>query len=203
MVVVLKRWNNLLLRGTREYDMSKHPFDLVAVEFIDKETGAYVFKRPMFLSFWGNDRQAYSLMDIYHDYKHRYDIEGHNRFSKQALLMDKYQTPEISHLDAWVWIVQLTYCLLYAASDEVEVYVNEWEKYLPEVKRALQCPDPKSVAMTRKGVKALFDTFDLEPYKPKSIKNGQGRKKGHKMSKRKYHKPQKKANIKRAVVKNE
>ena len=70
--------------------------------------------------------------------------------------MDKYQTPEISHLDAWTWIVQLTYILLYTASAEVDIYVNEWEKYLPEVKRALQSPAPKSVAMTRKGAKALF-----------------------------------------------
>jgi hypothetical protein len=50
--------------------------------------------------------------------------------------MDKYQTPDIAHLDVWMWIVQLTYWLLYAASGEVEVYINEWEKYLPEVKRA-------------------------------------------------------------------
>jgi hypothetical protein len=90
----------------------------------------------MFLSFWGEDRKSYDSKDIYNDYRHRYDIEGHNRFSKQTLLMDKYQTPGIAHLDVWMWIVQLTYWLLYAASGEVEVYINEWEKYLPEVKRA-------------------------------------------------------------------
>lgn len=203
LVVSLKRWNNLLLPGTREYTMSDYPFDLVSVEFIDKETGAFIFKRPMFLSFWGTNRQTYSLKDIYIDYKHRYDIEGHNRFSKQALLMDKYQTPDVSHLDAWMWIVQLTYILLYTASNEVNIYVNEWEKYLPEVKRALQSPAPKSVAMTRKGAKALFSTFDLRPYKPKSIKNGLGRKEGQKMPIRKYHRPQKKTDIKLSVEKIE
>ena len=104
LIIVLPRWNNLLLRGTRKYRMDNHSFDLVAVECVDKETGELVFKRPMFLSFWGENRETYQLQDIENDYRHRYDIEVHNRFSKHQLLMDKYQTPEVSHLDAWTWI---------------------------------------------------------------------------------------------------
>ena len=38
-----------------------------------------------------------------------------NRFNKQQLLMDKYQTPIVEHLDAWVFIVCLANWLLYAA----------------------------------------------------------------------------------------
>lgn len=196
LIIVLSRWNNLLLRGTREYKMDNHSFDLVAVECVDKETGELVFKRPMFLSFWGENRETYQLQDIENDYRHRYDIEVHNRFSKQQLLMDKYQTPEVSHLDAWTWIVQLTYWLLYSAAAEVDIHVNKWEKYLPEVKRAEKSTAPKSVAMTRKGVKALFSTFDLTTFKPQTSKNGEGRKKGQKMPKRRWQKPQKKKNIK-------
>ena len=159
------------MRGTREYKMEKHPFDLVSVTCVDKQTGALLFKRPMFLSCWGNNRLSYSCKDIHNDYLHRYDIEVHNRFIKQSLLMDKYQTSKIEHLDAWIWGVQLTYWLLYIASDEVEIYINEWEKYLPEVKRARENSARKSVAITRKGTKALFSTFDLKPFKPKTIKN--------------------------------
>ena len=110
------------MRGTREYKMEKHPFDLVSVTCVDKQTGALLFKRPMFLSCWGNNRLSYSCKDIHNDYLHRYDIEVHNRFIKQSLLMDKYQTSKIEHLDAWIWGVQLTYWLLYIASDEVEIY---------------------------------------------------------------------------------
>lgn len=196
LTIVIHRWNDLLLRGSRKYDMSKHSFDLISVTCIDKQTGELIFKRPMFLSFWGENRKSYDIKTIYEDYRHRYDIEGHNRFSKQALLMDKYQTPDVAHLDAWMWIVQLTYWLLYAASDEVEVYINEWEKYLPEVKRAQQSTAPKSVAVTRKGAKALFSTFDLDAFKPQTSKNGTGRKKGEKMPKRKWYRPRKKEAIK-------
>jgi hypothetical protein len=196
LIIQLSRWNNLLLRGTKEYKMSDYPFDLIAVSCVDKETGELVFKRPMFLSFWGENRETYDIKDIHNDYRHRYDIEGHNRFSKQALLMDKYQTPEVSHLDAWMWVVQLTYWLLYAASDEVDIHMNEWEKYLPEVKRAKESTAPKSIAMTRRGAKALFSTFDLDAFKPKSTKNGKGRKKDQKMNKRRWKRPQKKGQIK-------
>lgn len=196
LIIVLSRWNNLLLRGTQEHKMESHFFDLVAVNCVDKETGELVFKRPMFLSFWGENRETYQLRDIENDYRHRYDIEVHNRFSKHQLLMDKYQTPEVSHLDAWTWIVQLTYWLLYSAADEVDIHVNKWEKYLPQVKRAEKSTAPKSVAMTRKGAKALFYTFDLTVFKPQTSKNGVGRKKGQKMPKRQRQKPQKKKKIK-------
>jgi hypothetical protein len=92
------------------------------------------------------------------------------------------------------------YWLLYAASDEVEIYVNEWEKYLPEVKRAKQSTAPKSVAMTRRGAKALFSTFDLNAFKPQPSKNGKGRAKDKEIPKRRWHKPRKKEAIK---LKNE
>lgn len=192
LIIQLSRWNDLLIKGTRAHDMSNLFFDLVAVECVDKETGELVFNRPMFLTFWGHDKEQYTLKDIYKDYRHRYDIEGHNRFSKQALLLDKYQSPEVAHLDAWAWVVQLTYWLLYTASTEVDVQVNEWEKYLPEVKRAQKETAPKSVAMTRKGAEAFFSTFDLKPFAPKSSKNGRGRKKGEKQRLRTRKPPQKK-----------
>lgn len=192
LIIQLSRWNDLLIKGTREHDMSKMFFDLVAVVCIDKQTGEMVFKRPMFLTFWGHEKEQYRLKDIYEDYRHRYDIEGHNRFSKQALLLDKYQSPEVAHLDTWTWVVQLAYWLLYTASTEVEVQVNEWEKYLPEVKRAQKETAPKSVAMTRKGAEAFFSTFDLKPFAPKSSKNGKGRKKGEKQTLRTRKPPQKK-----------
>jgi hypothetical protein len=192
LIIQLHRWNDLLITGSREYDMSNLFFDLVAVLCIDKETGEMVFKRPMFLTFWGCNKAQYTTRNIHEDYRHRYDIEVHNRFSKQSLLLDKYETPEVGHLDAWAWVVQLTYWLLYTASTEVEVHVNEWEKYLPEVKRAQKETAPKSVSMTRKGAEAFFSTFDIKPFAPKSSKNGKGRKKGEKPTPRTWKSPRKK-----------
>ncbi|MEZ4883815.1 MAG: hypothetical protein R3E32_15775 [Chitinophagales bacterium] len=192
ILVQIYRWNDVLLRGKNSYKMEDKPFDLACIRFIDKETGACLFKRDMFVGVWGKNRRTHTTLEIQTDYKHRYDIEVHNRFSKQQFLADKYQTSNVEALDAWLWTVQLTYWLLYFASTETEVCVNPWEEYLPEVKRAQQNKQRKSVAMTRKGAKRLFSTFDIRPFKPQESKNGKGRKKGTVLKQKPKQKPKKK-----------
>jgi len=95
LIVKLYRWNDLLLRGTRQFAMHDKPFDLVCVRFIDKKTGELVFKKDMYLSLWGKQRRTHGTQETQIDYKYRFDIEGHNRFMKQQLLADKYQTPDV------------------------------------------------------------------------------------------------------------
>lgn len=192
IIVHIYRWNDVLLRGKNDYKMEDKPFDLVCIRFIDKQTGACLFNRDMFVGVWGKNRSTHTTREIQTDYRHRYDIEAHNRFSKQQLLADKYQTSNVESLDAWIWTVQLTYWLLYFASTNTEVCVNPWEKYLPKVKRAQQTCERKSVAMTRKGAKRLFSTFDTRPFKPQESKNGQGRKKNTVLPKKTKHKPRRK-----------
>ena len=192
LVVQLYRWNDVLLRGSKGFKMGDKPFDLVCIRFVDKQTGACLFRNDMFIAVWGKNRRSHLTIEAQKDYQHRYDIEPHNRFSKQQLLADKYQTPDVQHLDGWLWTVQITYWLLYAACCETDVCVKRWEKYLPQVKRAQESDAPKSVAMTRKGAKGLFSTFDTAPFKPKESKNGQGRKKNTLFPKRQRYPPTRK-----------
>lgn len=192
LIVKLYRWNDLLLRGTVDFPMHDKSFDLVCVRFIDQQTGELIFKNDMYLSLWGKQRHEHPTQETQLDYKHRFDIEGHNRFMKQNLLADKYQTPDVEHLDAWLWTVQTTFWLLYTASTETKVHVNPWEKYLPEVKRAEESTAPMSAAMTRKGAKDFFSTFDLTAFEPQKSKNGKGRKKGDTQTRRKKHPPKRK-----------
>ena len=192
IIVSIYRWNDVLLRSKKGYKMDDKPFDLVCIRFIDKETAACLFNRDMFVGVWGKNRRAHSTLEIQTDYKHRYDIEPHNRFSKQQLLADKYQTSEVKSLDAWLWTVLLTFWLLYFASTDTEVQVNPWEEYLPEVRRAKETTDRKSVALTRKGAKRLFSTFEPSFFKPQESKNGQGRKKGTVLNKKTKHPPSRK-----------
>ena len=70
--------------------MDDKPFGLVGIRYTDKKTAACLFKGDMFVGVWGANRTSHSILDIQIDYKHRYDIEPHNRFSKQQLLADKY-----------------------------------------------------------------------------------------------------------------
>jgi len=96
LIVQLYRWNGLLLRGTREHKMSDKPFDLICVRFIDKKTGQLIFNKDMYLSLWSKESIDYDTKAAQIDYLRRFDIEGHNRFMKQNLLADKYQTPDVS-----------------------------------------------------------------------------------------------------------
>ncbi len=192
IIVCIYRWNDLLLRGKNEYKMDDKPFDLVGIRFIDKQTASCLFKRDMFVGVWGNNRRTHSTLQIQTDYKHRYDIEPHNRFSKQQLLADKYQTSHVKSLDAWLWTVLLTFWLLYFASTDTEVQVNPWEKYLPQVTRAQHAKERKSVAMTRKGAKKLFSTFEQRFFKPQESKNGKGRENGVFLIKKTRHPPKRK-----------
>lgn len=192
VVVQMYRWDDLLLRGTRDYKMDDKPFDLICVRFVDKETGECLYKRDMYLSLFGKKRRMHDTAEAQNDYLHRYDIEGHNRFSKQQLLLDKYQTPDVESFEAWLWMVQTAYWLLYLASTDTEICIKPWERYLPAVTRAQESGDRLSAAMTRKGAKALFSTFDLTPFAPQKSKNGTGRKKGTILPKRQKCPPTKK-----------
>ncbi|MEM9888149.1 MAG: hypothetical protein AAF849_19810 [Bacteroidota bacterium] len=192
VVVNLYRWNDLLLPGKNGYKMEDKPFDLVCIRYTDQQTGECLFKRDMFVAIWGENRREHSTINVQTDYKHRYDIEPHNRFSKQQLLADKYQTSQVQSLDAWLWTVVLTFWLLYFASSEVEVQVNPWEEYLPEVRRAQQSTQRKSVAVTRRGAKRFFSTFEHQYFKPQKSKNGTGRRKNTTLPKKNRHPPSRK-----------
>jgi hypothetical protein len=177
IIVCIYRWNDVLLRSKNGHKMDDKPCDLVCIRFVDKQTAQLLFKREMFIGIWGKNRRTHSTQQAQIDYKHRYDIEPHNRFSKQQLLADKYQTSDVKSLDAWLYTVMFTFWLLYFSSTDTQVCVNPWEKYLPEVKRAEQSDERLTVSMTKKGAKRLFSTFDIRPFAPQESKNGQGRKK--------------------------
>jgi len=190
-IVELWRFNDWLMRGKQQYPMQEHPYDLVACQVRDAVTGALVFKNTSYMGVWGARRREISTKAVYQHYLLRYDIEPHFRFSKQSLMLDRYQTSETAHLEAWLKIVALSYWLLFVASEEVELNINPWEHYLPKVKKV---KDPegkkqlrKTPAMTRRGVRKLLLTFELALFKPQKSKGGKGRKKGASQIKRKHH----------------
>ena len=66
----------------------------------------------MWLALSGHRRNELSATDVYESYKQRYDIEHFFRFGKQKLLIDRFQTPKVSHEENWWQIVQLAYTQL-------------------------------------------------------------------------------------------
>ena len=129
--VTIKQWNNMLMRGSRQFDSHQHPINLIQVVISDAHNEP-VFKRPLWLAVFGNRRHEVSIDEAYESYSRRYDIEHCFRFSKQNLLLDSYQTPDVSHEESWWQLVILSYAQLYLANTLASLLPKPWEKHLPE-----------------------------------------------------------------------
>ena len=58
-IAKIKVWNNMLLRGSRKYNSSKHPMNLIQVQILDKNM-ENVHKRPLWLCVLGSKRHEVS-----------------------------------------------------------------------------------------------------------------------------------------------
>jgi hypothetical protein len=144
------------------------------------------------------------LREAYEEhYLHRYDIEPNNRFMKQQLLLDQFQTPIQAHFDLWLLVIQLAEWLLFVASDELQ----------PEPKKGQKSAEPPTenqprltIAQTRKAAQTLFLTFDQTPFRPQIANKGNGRKEGMTFPKKATFKPVKKSKkvkkVKKGLPKN-
>lgn len=122
----ISAWHQMLMRGTREYPMHQHPFTLLQVRGIDESVQQ--LWHPMWLIVIGIRRNELTIIDGYQSYRQRFDMEHTLRFSKQRLLMNSFQTPDVEHSENWVQLTQLAYIQLWAARDLVKVLPRAWEK---------------------------------------------------------------------------
>ena len=123
-------WNQLLMRGTKNYKMHKHPFRLLQVVVSD-DTGKTIWK-PMWLIVIGSRRHELSLLECHQAYGQRYDLEHLFRFGKQKLLMTAYSTPEVHHEENWFQLTLLAYVNLWKARKLATVLPRPTESYLTQ-----------------------------------------------------------------------
>ena len=109
--------------------MHLHPFTLIQIQVTD-EMGKTVWK-PMWLSVFGQRRHQLTGAQSWQAYRQRYDLEHFNRFGKQKLLMNSFQTPEVEREENWVQLSLLAYVQLWAARDLAVNLPRPWERYLP------------------------------------------------------------------------
>lgn len=132
--IVLKCWRNMLLRGSRDFNSSQHPLNLLQVRVTNEEKDE-VFKRPLYLGVLGDRRDDISIMDCYENYRRRYDIEHFFRFGKNKLLLDSYQTPDVDHEELWWKFCMVGYSQLYLSRKLSSALPKPWERYLDENKK--------------------------------------------------------------------
>lgn len=172
--VHLACWNNIKMRGSRNADMSTVNMRVVRVA-IYKSDGELLFKRPLWILACGERRAELSLQEIYEAYRQRFDIEHFFRFGKNVLLMDKLQTPEVKHEEAWWQMVLLSYAQLYLAREVAQRWPKPWEKYSPEYKSDNQEKTPSQV---QRDFGRIIRAIGTPAKPPKPRKKSVGRAKG-------------------------
>lgn len=153
-------WKNCLLRGSNNYDARAHPLSLLKITVTDTDDNP-LFKRPLWLGVVGNERERLSLRAIYDYYISRYDIEHFFRLGKTRLLLDNYQTPDVTHEENWWRFSALAYNQLYFSRDLVPRLPKPWERYLPAYKfvENSRLPTTATAAQTQRGFGRLLKSL--------------------------------------------
>jgi hypothetical protein len=137
--VLLQRWNDCLMRGSKDEPTHEHPFDLLRVTVTD-DKGKAVYRRPLWAMIAGAKRREVRSKDAQIAYGRRYDIEHFFRFGKQRLGMVRSQTCETRHEESWHWIGLLAYNMLYYARSLAQSTRYPWEKKKIQVLGSIERP---------------------------------------------------------------
>lgn len=173
--VEIEAWHNLLMHGERKpsvLPMHLHPFTLLRVRLFNAQ-GELAFQRPLWLIVMGKRRCQLTLLDIYHAYQRRYDLEHFFRFGKQRLLLVCYQTPDTDHEEKWWQMIHLAYLQLWVAQPVAQAVPRPWETTRPA--------DPKhplSATQVQRDFQRIIRQFGTPAAAPKRRGISSGRPKG-------------------------
>jgi len=168
--VKLQRWNDLIIKGKKNRPMYNKPFDIVNV--IVTHNGEPVYHRNMWLIISGEKRKNINCRQAYLQYKRRFNIEHFFRFSKQELLLGKYQCPNTNTADVWGQISMLSYLNLLTGASLVNSNVlSPWEKHKP-------IADISTPYQTKRSFLSIVDTLGTPAVPCEYKEHGQGRKLG-------------------------
>jgi len=172
-------WQNTVFHGSKIFRSYNYPFTLIQIKSYF-EDGRLVFKNPLCIGIYGKRRDEFLPMFQALIYKERFKIEHFFRFCKQNQLMNKFQTPDVKHEEAWNKLQMLAYLQLFAAKDLAEEQVHPWEQYLSK-KKGCVALSPKKV---QRGFSHLLK--QIPRFVPDLIPRGnpQGRPLGYRMPER-------------------
>lgn len=184
LVIKIEGWNNILMRGNKKAHVADCLFRLVRVRIYSRNDNELLFKRPLWLIAAGENRMMLTLTDIFTNYRQRFDLEHFFRFGKNRLLMDKSQTPDTTHEEAWWQLAMIAYTQLYLARNIAQNIPKPWERSLPVFKAPIQEKSPSQVQNDFYRICREIGT-PARPLKPR--KNSPGRQKGTLQPKRARH----------------
>lgn len=183
--VKIDGWDSLIMRGNQDANVSDCHFRLLRVQVYKSSTGdALLFKRPLWLIVSGKRKAEISLQDIFNIYRQRFDLEHFFRFGKNRLLMDKTQTSDVEHEEAWWQLTTIAYAQLYLSREIAINAFKPWEKYLPSFRMDRS---EKSPTQVQKDFGRIIQEIGTPAKAPKPRKKSAGRRLGQKQVKRQRH----------------
>ncbi len=200
-IVVLKQYDNFIVKGKNDMPMWDKPFNLIKVEIYDKHSGVLIFNRPMWLTVWGKSANKMTTVECYQCFRKRFDIEHFFRFGKQKLLLNGFQSVDIQHVENWLTHVMIAYWLLYVSRFDGQNIVRPWEKYAQKNKKidnGDKSPDEniaKSPSRTQRALNSIILGFANKELVPKPRNNSNGRQKGEVQTKKERSKTIKKSKL--------
>ncbi|MBE7381386.1 MAG: transposase [Leptolyngbya sp. SIO1E4] len=166
----LRRWSNLLMRGTRLYPMHRFPFDLVQVQSLNDDQ--HPKGRPLWLLVWGQHRQQLPLVEVRQAYSQRFNLEHFLGFAKPHLLLSALQSCLTAHEINWVRLSCLAYVQLWLARDLVSILPLPWQRYLAQGRK--RQATPRSVQRSFARLIQQMGSIAVSP-KPRGILPGRAR----------------------------
>ncbi|MCP4165852.1 MAG: transposase [Chloroflexi bacterium] len=173
--VEIQAWYNMLMRGKHKPEripMHRHPFTLVRIVLYD-EQGQPAFQHPLWLIVIGKQRQQLSLLNIYHAYAQRFDMEHFFRFGKQKLLLASFQTPDDKREETWWQLTHLAYAQLWLARHLARSFPRPWERNLPTMQARRMSP-----TLVQRDFGRIICQIGTPAQPPKRRGNSPGRSKG-------------------------
>jgi hypothetical protein len=134
----LRRWTNLLMRGTRDYPMHRYPFDVICCQRLDEQGQPQ--GQPLWLLVWGTARAQLTSAQGQQAYAQRFRIEHFFGFAKPHLLLTAFQTCHTPHEINAVRLAALAYGQLWLARHLVDALPLPWQRYLPTAKTQQRTP---------------------------------------------------------------
>jgi hypothetical protein len=176
--VLLQRWNDVIMQGTKDEPTHKHAFDVLMVTVTD-DKGKSVYRRPLWVMIAGVRRREVRSKDAQIAYGRRYDIEHYFRFGKQRLGMVASQTCETRHEENWHWVGLLAYNMLYYARSLAKSTRYPWEKKKIQVLSSIERP-----SQVQRDYNRIIPEIGTPAPFPKPRGKSSGRQLGYKMGAR-------------------
>ena len=179
--ICFKLWQNLLLRGNRQFKGYLNPITLIQFEVLDAQTNEALFHKSLWIVLIGSRRHEIFPEMAYSSYAQRYDLEHFFRFGKNRLLMDKFQTPDVKHEENWWEIVQLSYIQLFLGRNIAKTILHPWERYLETHKKTQNQVGPTQV---QRDFGSILEQTGTPAKEVLVRQSGKGRQKGDTLEKR-------------------